>query len=219
MRCFQYFKDTRWKQITTWKCSKQKVNVGAFNISKIQDESKSQPYQSRKMEDWRCFQYFKDTRWKQITTTIRFYFCLARCFQYFKDTRWKQITTRMRWTSSVRMVLSIFQRYKMKANHNLSSIKFFIVSVLSIFQRYKMKANHNWFYFFFIINNGAFNISKIQDESKSQLFIGQYIGIIRCFQYFKDTRWKQITTSNYVYACFVWCFQYFKDTRWKQITT
>jgi len=34
----------------------------------------------------------------------------------------------------------------------------------------------------------VFNISKIQDESKSQHLLQLLAFIVRCFQYFKDTR-------------------------------
>ena len=118
--------------------------LGAFNISKIQDESKSQLHETIIALKQRCFQYFKDTRWKQITTRTWY-------------------------------------------NH-------FNIRVLSIFQRYKMKANHNGKSGIAIKTLGAFNISKIQDESKSQLERQHRAQDLRCFQYFKDTRWKQITT-------------------------
>ena len=142
---------------------------GAFNISKIQDESKSQPLSSFHFQVGWCFQYFKDTRWKQITTLSTNCRQLYGCFQYFKDTRWKQITTYRMVNSKVYLVLSIFQRYKMKANHNHNAVV----------------------YWNFV---GAFNISKIQDESKSQPIHFLPFAKRRCFQYFKDTRWKQITT-------------------------
>ncbi len=221
------------------------LTKGAFNISKIQDESKSQRSAMQPLSKDRCFQYFKDTRWKQITTIASFFIVSS-------------------------LVLSIFQRYKMKANHNVVNFRAAFIMVLSIFQRYKMKANHNTIELIPVHLKGAFNISKIQDESKSQQSrIHAYI-LFRCFQYFKDTRWKQITTRllmdiwqyvvlsifqrykmkanhNYIPRCTLLligafniskiqdesksqlgiddlvltarCFQYFKDTRWKQITT
>ena len=116
------------------------------------------------------------------------------CFQYFKDTRWKQITTVSQQLIWNKGVLSIFQRYKMKANHNAAT---FLNSLLQ----------------------GAFNISKIQDESKSQPNLRSDALSHWCFQYFKDTRWKQITTIVITLPSPPRCFQYFKDTRWKQITT
>ncbi len=56
----------------------------------------------------------------------------------------------------------------MKANHNYHNGKGLTEEVLSIFQRYKMKANHNLSKSVNLLAKGAFNISKIQDESKSQ---------------------------------------------------
>ena len=144
--------------------------------------------------DFSCFQYFKDTRWKQITTMRFLSLIQSCCFQYFKDTRWKQITTFNSTLYSWFVLFSIFQRYKMKANHN-SKKSIFSLSIV------------------------VFNISKIQDESKSQPSIDKARFAERCFQYFKDTRWKQITTVDYANNGTYCCFQYFKDTRWKQITT
>ena len=51
-----------------------------------------------------------------------------------------------------------------------------------------MKANHNVDGNLGEMNIGAFNISKIQDESKSQRSIALVINVHGCFQYFKDTR-------------------------------
>ena len=51
-----------------------------------------------------------------------------------------------------------------------------------------MKANHNEVTIEADYEFGAFNISKIQDESKSQLINTNNNSTKRCFQYFKDTR-------------------------------
>ena len=91
--CVQYVKDTIWKQITTYVslllnivmlCSiRQRYNLKAnhnqqivlliqenvvFNTSKIQFESKSQPFLLISLKNFCCVQYVKDTIWKQITT-------------------------------------------------------------------------------------------------------------------------------------------------------
>ena len=90
--------------------------------------------------------------------------------------------------------------------------------MLSIFQRYKLKANHNLFRIFLWLRNVVINISKIQIESKSQHAVEEGTGRKSCYQYFKDTNWKQITTKP-LPVLFSWsCYQYFKDTNWKQIT-
>ena len=93
------------------------------------------------------------------------------CCQYFKDTKWKQITTPFKQSYFCTVLLSIFQRYKMKANHNHPSV-------------------HS-------LSKGAVvNISKIQNESKSQLLLWLELRQWSCCQYFKDTKWKQITTGE-----------------------
>ena len=91
--CDQYFKDTIWKQFTTYLSSPfrrgllwpifQRYNLKAIhnlstfilldenavtNISKIQSESNSQQGAEWQHNAERCDQYFKDTIWKQFTT-------------------------------------------------------------------------------------------------------------------------------------------------------
>ena len=51
-----------------------------------------------------------------------------------------------------------------------------------------MKANHNYFTDLDNIEPVVFNISKIQDESKSQQSDLYNLINTGCFQYFKDTR-------------------------------
>ena len=51
-----------------------------------------------------------------------------------------------------------------------------------------MKANHNALMTCKSIVAAVFNISKIQDESKSQLITDVDSSETCCFQYFKDTR-------------------------------
>ena len=126
----------------------------------------------------------------------------------------------------------------MKANHNSCFFELEPSLVLSIFQRYKMKANHNLAHNNWPSSKGAFNISKIQDESKSQ-----HIGVIRfsnsgafniskiqdesksqllsfilivpfgAFNISKiqdESKSQQLRPYHYYLH---WCFQYFKDTR------
>ena len=194
-----------------------------------------------------CYQYFKDTNWKQITTANSIVKTLAGCYQYFKDTNWKQITTITGINPNNIKLLSIFQRYKLKANHNnlvivtaetevviniskiqiesksqLLASSFYSTGscyqyfkdtnwkqittkkskntqkflLLSIFQRYKLKANHNWLLMQGLKKFVVINISKIQIESKSQLPSADTDAPNGCYQYFKDTNWKQITTHQ-----------------------
>ncbi len=220
--CIQYFKDTKRKQFTTavslsiassllhsiFQRYKTKAihneltgciqyACTAFNISKIQNESNSQPKQ-------------------------RSYKAVTYCIQYFKDTKRKQFTTSSEVVDFSVILHSIFQRYKTKAIHNGSllvchqvqtafniskiqnesnSQRLYLLPLLcqnciqyfkdtkrkqfttfwwrsissrwlhSIFQRYKTKAIHNCCCIFFRCYITAFNISKIQNESNSQHFI------------------------------------------------
>ena len=60
--------------------------------------------------------------------------------------------------------------------------------LLSIFQRYKMKANHNWLPTDIYDGEAVINISKIQNESKSQRIFNCGNIYFCCYQYFKDTK-------------------------------
>ena len=51
-----------------------------------------------------------------------------------------------------------------------------------------MKANHNMYLSTIDGTNVVINISKIQNESKSQLRKGQGYQTLSCYQYFKDTK-------------------------------
>ena len=195
-RCDQYFKDTIWKQFTTWLRSPtmtmalwpifQRYNLKAIhnfefsgssllhavtNISKIQSESNSQ----RKMETL--------SLWNAVTNISKIQsesnsqrrrpggFQQHRCDQYFKDTIWKQFTTRSRMWPPMSKLWPIFQRYNLKAIHNAKKV-------------YDM------------LNRAVTNISKIQSESNSQRQGVWCDSGRRCDQYFKDTIWKQFTTKE-----------------------
>ena len=99
------------------------------------------------------------------------------CVQYFKDTNRKQFTTQLALLDAANRLCSIFQRYKSKAIHNQ-------------YGQLKLKFE------------AVFNISKIQIESNSQLFV--FIEFFRfcCVQYFKDTNRKQFTTVPHWYMPF-----------------
>ena len=116
-------------------------------------------------------------------------------------------------------MFSICQRYALKANHNHFWNGTFVVVMFSICQRYALKANHNSTPVWYLARLDVFNMSKIRFESKSQLMWRLVTRDPRCFQYVKDTLWKQITTNCLQSAVWLWCFQYVKDTLWKQITT
>ncbi len=114
------------------------------NMSKIQNESYSQPFACNYVKCISCDQYVKDTKWK-LFTTIYWFPCI-------------------------------------------------IIRLWPICQRYKMKAIHN------MIEKGKYpefavtNMSKIQNESYSQLPITFPIVPPCCDQYVKDTKWKLFTT-------------------------
>ena len=91
---------------------------------------------------------------------------------------------------------STYQRYKMKGNHNWSCYTLTKSLLCSTYQRYKMKGNHNVVLSICFLIFVVFNISKIQNERKSQLSIVP-IGIFSCcVQHIKDTKWKEITTIH-----------------------
>ena len=196
-----------------------------LNISKIQTESNSQLWCWCGGVTCSCAQYFKDTNWKQFTTqnslisiqiklcsifqryklkaihnelkkskshekvvlniskiqtesnSQRWIICYVAywsCAQYFKDTNWKQFTTISLIAGGGGMLCSIFQRYKLKAIHNSRNEPCFNSEVV-------------------------LNISKIQTESNSQLWIQLCWSNHCCAQYFKDTNWKQFTTASAVF--------------------
>ena len=101
----------------------------------------------------------------------------------------------------------------MKANHNGITDERFLEAVLSIFQRYKMKANHNPYLLFIFKLDGAFNISKIQDESKSQHYLQIVDSCTGAFNISKIQDESKSQPIEWSIPKFIWCFQYFKDTR------
>ena len=118
--------------------------VGVTSSSKIQFESNSQ---------------------RQIGGA-QFY---GRCYQFLKDTIWKQFTTQRTSPRQIQKVLPVPQRYNLKAIHNYTSPK------------PRTPA-------------GVTSSSKIQFESNSQLASYAARMLDRCYQFLKDTIWKQFTT-------------------------
>ena len=245
-----------------------------FNTSKIQFESKSQRkwdvwrsisscfsirqrYNLKANHNRRVvfqntyvvvFQYVKDTIWKQITTT---HISFAKGFELFFN------TSKIQFESKSQLYLCFFrfqhscfsirQRYNLKANHN-RVFKFNIIRIV-VFQYVKdtiwkqittstCSSIHFWKLFF--------NTSKIQFESKSQLFPLRENEVLCCFSI--RQRYNLKANHNIFCACylrrhgcfsirqrynlkanhnyirefnnpFIVVFQYVKDTIWKQITT
>ena len=118
--CFQYVKDTKWDQFTTFSfrltqiallfsiCQRYKMRpihnsrrqsvirfLVVFNMSKIQNETNSQQIGTLKRKNPCCFQYVKDTKWDQFTTCG---------LNEIKRS----------------LLFSICQRYKMRPIHNYS---------------------------------------------------------------------------------------------------
>ena len=172
--CVRYFKDTFWKQFTTWQLRHsirhtlcpvfQRYILKAIHnwpssgpwgstvvsgISKIHSESNSQPVNSN----------------DQI---------LLSCVRYFKDTFWKQFTTMGMFCKNFSRLCPVFQRYILKAIHNNT----------------EMIPMNTW------VVSG---ISKIHSESNSQLSIKSSPENSSCVRYFKDTFWKQFTTTGWAW--------------------
>ena len=139
-------------------------------MSKIQPESKSQPSPKSLIVTLACGSYVKDTTWKQITTSSLSNNLSLSCGSYVKDTTWKQITT--------------FQKY---------CLNFIFLWILC--QRYNLKANHNVMRKASASNCPVDPMSKIQPESKSQRRNKEWVLLLSCGSYVKDTTWKQITTD------------------------
>ena len=116
------------------------------------------------------------------------------CRLYVKDTKRKQITTLFANVWQLQSLQIICQRYETKANHNYA--------LATVFKRPVVDY-----------------MSKIRNESKSQLpnLIKSFS--VSCRLYVKDTKRKQITTKNSHTQLLQSCRLYVKDTKRKQITT
>ncbi len=90
------------------------------------------------------------------------------CFQYIKDTIWKEFT--------------ILTKQLMKLD-----------GLFSIHQRYNLKGIHNYWLWIQSRPYTVFNTSKIQFERNSQCEINCLTIFSNCFQYIKDTIWKEFT--------------------------
>ncbi len=76
----------------------------------------------------------------------------------------------------------------MKPNHNIN-LRFSSFAALFILcQRYKMKPNHNLFRCAKFLTSVVYTMSKIQNETKSQLNIYISFHESRCLYYVKDTK-------------------------------
>ena len=194
---FQYVKDTIWKQITTTKylnCSSVKL---FFNTSKIQFESKSQPFLKNQLKAHRCFSIRQRYNLKANHNRIYGgYAILNVVFQYVKDTIWKQITTRDK--RSPQNEVLFFNTSKIQFESKSQPLYLIIILNLKLF----------------------FNTSKIQFESKSQQNQKKKQRLVCCFSIRQRYNLKANHNCHWAH-CLLYqvVFQYVKDTIWKQITT
>ena len=200
-------------------------NDAVFNISKIQNESNSQLFDNLILQDYRCVQYIKDTKWKQFTTHKHTYILHQELCSIYQRYKMKAIHNRSlsnNWND-----LAVFNISKIQNESNSQPLVYKILFYLScvqyikdtkwkqftttdilwcfkwvlcsIYQRYKMKAIHNSLVDMPFRLLAVFNISKIQNESNSQRSCFGIIYKSSCVQYIKDTKWKQFTTIWYRY--------------------
>ena len=146
-----------------------------FNTSKIQFESKSQPFLIRFKNLLSCFSIRQRYNLKANHNGLSSVSVRRQVvFQYVKDTIWKQITTK--WGTNYIHILLFFNtskiQFESKSQQHYRDAEQF-ASCFSIRQRYNLKANHNSY--FFVVHN-----------------------VLVVFQYVKDTIWKQITTIRLI---------------------
>ena len=117
---YQYFKDTIWKQITTYflKCF---ASPWVFtSISKIQSESKSQLFCSFHFLKVECLPVFQRYNLKANHNARLFPLLrLASVYQYFKDTIWKQITTHFALLWEARTVFTSISKIQSESKSQL----------------------------------------------------------------------------------------------------
>ena len=142
---YQYVKDTKWKQITTL-CELLPLLWRLFiNMSKIQNESKSQHLIAVYLWLICCLSICQRYKMKANHNLL---FDVVTCpqvvYQYVKDTKWKQITTVLAWFSIYNKLFINMSKIQNESKSQQSLVAIlYIKSCLSICQRYKMKANHN----------------------------------------------------------------------------
>ncbi len=142
-------------------------------------------------------------------------------YQFFKDTNWKQITTTITAQKTFQSCLSVLQRYKLKANHNFNNIrKHFKVVVYQFFKDTNWKQITTCSFSLTAILMLFISSSKIQIESKSQLINVAHCYLPCCLSVLQ--RYKLKANHNSVLFTLIEntvVYQFFKDTNWKQITT
>ena len=117
--------------------------IDVSNMSKIRFESNSQQATEVNEKRGRCFQYVKDTLWKQFTTTSRLCLSQARMFP-------------------------ICQRYALKAIHNKLTIINRIFQDVSNMSKIRFESNSQPPRYAEYKYSDVSNMSKIRFESNSQ---------------------------------------------------
>ena len=221
-RCYQFLKDTIWKQFTTYKIVQkrtcvllsvpQRYNLKAIHnkskscqpspaavisSSKIQFESNSQQGNDTTYLRLSCYQFLKDTIWKQFTTNGRKRQPNEQLLSVPQRYNLKAIHNTFLFLMLQNMLLSVPQRYNLKAIHNCQLHPFLTFLLLSVPQRYNLKAIHNLVRGVCILTNAVISSSKIQFESNSQLSAISFCVKFCCYQFLKDTIWKQFTTAKF----------------------
>ena len=142
-------------------------------MSKIQNESKSQHTYIKDRKALSCLSICQRYKMKANHNIFAFKLpCRLVVYQYVKDTKWKQITTeREQCTATALLFINMSKIQNESKSQQAKGYSNEFIGCLSICQRYKMKANHN-------INNNVMWICWV------------------VYQYVKDTKWKQITTTK-----------------------
>ena len=154
-----------------------------FNTSKIQFESKSQPFYFCFKLLSSCFSIRQRYNLKANHNSGKIFWLEWKVvFQYVKDTIWKQITTIRPLLLSAAWLFFNTSKIQFESKSQLErDFKIKVVSCFSIRQRYNLKANHN------------------RNAMRNRIHIV-------VFQYVKDTIWKQITTYGLRHYARLWLF-------------
>ena len=142
---FQYVKDTIWKQITTKNVLRVTKIMLFFNTSKIQFESKSQPWMLGLGQYSSCFSIRQRYNLKaNHNAPAAITACGQVVFQYVKDTIWKQITTIDNGVVSFTLLFFNTSKIQFESKSQPDAyVKMRKRGCFSIRQRYNLKANHN----------------------------------------------------------------------------
>ena len=116
-----------------------------ISSSKIQSESKSQLFPVRSRDTCKCLSVLQRYNLKaNHNTTPLLKTSFGSVYQFFKDTIWKQITTScIFWIVSTEVFISSSKIQSESKSQLLIDIATGERECLSVLQRYNLKANHN----------------------------------------------------------------------------